>query len=84
MGKERVVHPIFVAFGQVDRDFENLSAILTICGQVPTDRLLDVLPVRLPIGVSPKFHSGVFIEVHRGVHVVLLEPLFEKKSPEAG
>jgi hypothetical protein len=78
--KERCVHPLFVAFVQVDRDSKPVSEILTIFGQVATDHLLDVPLVRFPLGVSSKFHAGVFIEVHRVVHVVLLEPLIETKA----
>ena len=52
--KVRCVHPLFVAFAQVDLEFKALCEIPTICDQVPTDLLLDVLIVRLPLGVGLK------------------------------
>ena len=58
MGKVRRVDPRFVAFAQVYREFNPLCEILTICGQVPTDLLLDALLVRLPFGVNPKLLAG--------------------------
>ena len=56
--KVRCVDPLFVAFVQVDREFNPFCEILTICGQVPTDILLYALLVRLPLGVNPKLHAG--------------------------
>ena len=58
LGNVRRVDPLFVAFVQVYREFNPFCAILTMCGQVPMDLLLDGLLVRLPLGVSPKLHAG--------------------------
>ena len=56
--KARCVDPLFVAFVQVYREFNPFCEFLTICGQAPTDLLLDASLVRLPLGVSPKLHAG--------------------------
>ena len=81
LGKVRRVDPLFVAFVQVDREFNPFCEILTICGQVPTDILLYALLVRLPLGVNPKLHAGEFLEVHRVVHVVPLGPRLCEDAP---
>ena len=56
--KVRRVDPLFVAVVQVDRGFNPVCEILAICGQVPTDLLLDALLCMAPTWCQPKTPRG--------------------------